>query len=246
MSGRVILVGAGPGDPDLITVAGLKALKIADVVVADRLVPTALLDEIRDQAEVIPVGKVPRGEFTPQEEINRIIVEHALAGKTVVRFKGGDPFVFGRGYEEWQACEAAGVPVEYIPGVSSSIAGAGLAGIPVTHRGTNQGFIVVSGHVPPGDSRGTVDWGNLAVSGLTIVILMGIHYLPEITARMLAAGLDAATPVAVVERAATPNMRVVRSTIGDVVSAVKESGIMPPAVTIVGDVTALGPAFVTC
>ena len=144
MSGRVVLVGAGPGDPDLITVAGLKALRDADVIVTDRLVPEALLAEAGKDAEIIPVGKIPRGKFTPQERINEILVEQALAGRVVVRFKGGDPFVFGRGYEEWLACVAAGVPVSYVPGVSSSIAGAGLAGIPVTQRGITQGYTVVS------------------------------------------------------------------------------------------------------
>jgi len=240
MSGRVVLVGAGPGDPDLITVAGLKALRDADVIVTDRLVPEALLAEAGKDAEIIPVGKIPRGEFTPQERINEILVEQALAGRVVVRFKGGDPFVFGRGYEEWLACVAAGVPVSYVPGVSSSIAGAGLAGIPVTQRGITQGYTVVSGHVPPGDERCDVDWEGLAGSGLTLVIMMGVFHLPRITERLIEAGLDPQTPSAMVENAGLPQMRVLRSTVGEIAEIAKAEGVRPPAVTIIGEVASLG------
>ena len=240
MSGRVVLVGAGPGDPDLITVAGLKALRDADVIVTDRLVPGLLLDEARKDAKIIPVGKTPRGEFTPQERINDLLVEHASAGKTVVRFKGGDPFVFGRGYEELLACAAAGIPVTYVPGISSSIAGGGLAGIPITHRGITQGYTVVSGHVPPGDERCDIDWDHLAGSGLTLVIIMGVLYLPQITERLIAAGLDPRTPTAVVENAGLPQMRLVRSSVGEVAQTAQAEGIRPPAVTIIGDVAGLG------
>jgi uroporphyrinogen-III C-methyltransferase len=240
MSGRVVLVGAGPGDPDLITVAGLKALRDADVIVTDRLVPEILLEEAGEDAEIIPVGKTPRGEFTPQERINAILVEQALAGRTVVRFKGGDPFVFGRGYEEWLACVAAGIPVSYVPGISSSIAGGGLAGIPITHRGITQGYTVVSGHVPPGDERCDIDWDHLAGSGLTLVIMMGVLYLPQITERLVGAGLDPHTPAAVVENAGVAQMRLVRSTAGEIAEVAKAEGIRPPAVTIIGEVAGLG------
>ena len=240
MSGRVVLVGAGPGDPDLITVAGLKALRDADVIVTDRLVPGLLLDEAREDAKIIPVGKTPRGEFTPQKRINDLLVEHASAGKTVVRFKGGDPFVFGRGYEELLACAAAGIPVTYVPGISSSIAGGGLAGIPITHRGITQGYTVVSGHVPPGDERCDIDWDHLAGSGLTLVIMMGVLYLPQITERLIAAGLDPRTPTAVVENAGLPQMRLVRSSVGEIAQTAQAEGIRPPAVTIIGDVAGLG------
>ena len=239
MSGRVVLVGAGPGDPDLITVAGLKALRAADVVVTDRLVPTELLDELGDGVEVIHVGKVPRGDFTPQETINQLLVEHALAGRNVVRFKGGDPFVFGRGFEEWQACEQAGVPVSYVPGISSSIAGSGLAGIPVTHRGAVQGYAVVSGHVPPDDPRGSIDWDHLATSGLTIVVMMGVENLPRITERLIAAGLDPMTPAAVVENAGMSTMRTLRALVGDLAATAQQAGVQPPAITIIGEVAAL-------
>ena len=240
MSGRVVLVGAGPGDPDLITVAGLKALREADVIVTDRLVPEALLVEAGETAEIISVGKTPRGEFTPQEKINEILIEQALAGRVVVRFKGGDPFVFGRGYEEWLACVAAGVPVSYVPGVSSSIAGAGLAGIPVTQRGITQGYTVVSGHVPPGDERCDVDWEGLAGSGLTLVIMMGVFHLPRITECLIEAGLDPQTPSAMVENAGLPQMRVLRSTVGEIAEIAKAEGVRPPAVTIIGEVAGLG------
>lgn len=149
--GRVILVGGGPGDPGLLTVAGLAAVRAADVIVTDRLAPLAVLDQAPPGVEIVDVGKIPRGRFTPQERINELLVEHARAGRTVVRLKGGDNFVFGRGGEEWQACAAAGIEVRVIPGVSSAVGVPALAGIPLTHRTANQGFTVVTAHVPPGD-----------------------------------------------------------------------------------------------
>ncbi|AQP49496.1 uroporphyrinogen-III C-methyltransferase [Tessaracoccus flavescens] len=240
MTGRVTLLGGGPGDPDLITVAGLKALQRADVIVYDRLVPLALLDEAREGAELIEVGKVPRGPFTPQERINEILTEKATAGLDVVRFKGGDSFVFGRGGEEWLACQAAGIPVSIIPGVSSSIAAPELAGIPVTHRGVATGFTVVSGHVAPDDERNDVDWAGLATAGNTIVILMGVKNLPEITTALLDAGLDGGTPAAVVADAGLPTMTVLRSTAGAVAEAASQAGIRPPAVCVIGAVAGLG------
>ena len=152
-SGSVILVGGGPGDPGLLTVAGLEAIRGADVIVCDRLAPLSALQHARPEALIIEVAKIPRGTSTPQERINEILIEHATAGKTVVRFKGGDPFVFGRGGEEWQACTAAGIPVTVIPGVSSAIAGPALAGVPLTHRELTQGFTVISGHAATRRSR---------------------------------------------------------------------------------------------
>jgi len=147
--GRVVLVGGGPGDPGLITVKGMRALTEADVIVVDRLAPLAVLDGLPEGVEIIDVSKVPRGRFTPQEQINNILIDRARRGRTVIRLKGGDPYVFGRGMEESQACAAAGVPVDVVPGVTSAISVPALAGIPVTHRGISQGFTVVSGHVPP-------------------------------------------------------------------------------------------------
>src|SRR5918997_7181814 len=156
-AGEVVLVGGGPGNLDLLTLGGLAAIRRADVIVTDRLAPLAALDHARPDALVIDVAKIPRGASTSQEQINRVLVEQASAGRTVVRFKGGDSFVLGRGGEEWQACAAAGIPVTVLPGVSSATAGPALAGIPLTHRDLTQGFTVVSGHLPPGAPGSTLD-----------------------------------------------------------------------------------------
>ena len=237
--GTVVLVGGGPGDPDLLTVAGLRAIGQAAVILYDHLAPNDALADARPDAELIPVGKWPRGKYTPQEEISRLLVEHARAGRRVVRLKGGDNFVFGRGGEEWQACAAAGVPVEVIPGVSSAVAAPGLAGIPVTHRTVSQGFTVVSGHVPPGDPRSTIDWAALAGAHTTIVILMGVKYLPQISATLTDAGLDPATPAAVVMAACMPGSRTLRGTVADIADLAAAEGVTPPAITVIGGVAAL-------
>ena len=230
--GRVVLVGGGPGDPGLLTRRGWEALTRADVVVTDRLAPLQLLDDLPDDVLVVDVAKVPRGPFVPQERINEILVEHALAGRTVVRLKGGDPYVFGRGMEEAQACAAAGVPVEVVPGVTSAVAVPALAGVPVTHRGLSQGFTVVSGHVPPGDPRSTLDWGALARGGTTLVLLMAVQTLPEIAAELLAQGMDPATPVACVQDGGLAGQLVERGSLdqaGDLAGKVRA-----PAVVVVG------------
>jgi len=237
--GQVILVGGGPGDPDLITVGGLRAIREADVIAYDRLAPLAVLDEARPDAVLIDVGKEPHGRQTSQERINELLIEHARAGRRVVRFKGGDGYVFGRGGEEALACAAAGVPVRVIPGVSSAIAGPALAGIPVTHRSLTQGFTVVSGHVPPGDERSTLEWAALAGLSTTLVILMGTLHLPEITAALVAAGKDAGVPAAVVEKAGTPQQRVVRATVGSIADAARTHGVRPPAIVVIGEVAGL-------
>jgi uroporphyrin-III C-methyltransferase len=234
--GEVVLVGAGPGDPDLMTVGGQRALAEADVVVTDRLVPLAALDAVRADALVIDVAKVPGGRSTPQETINDLLVEHALAGRRVVRLKGGDPFVFGRGGEEALACAAAGVPVRVLPGVTSSVSAPALAGIPVTHRGTTQGFTVVSGHVPPGHPDCSVDWKALASTGTTLVVLMGVRTLPAIAEALVQGGLDPRTPAAVVADAGLPSQRRVDGTVATIADVVAESGIGAPAVTVVGHV----------
>jgi uroporphyrin-III C-methyltransferase len=234
--GSVVLVGAGPGDLGLLTVAGLEALRGADVVVTDRLVPLGALEEAPEHAEVVHVGKIPRGEFTSQEAINQLLVHHARAGKRVVRFKGGDSFVFGRGGEEWAACVEADVPVQVIPGVSSAVAVPALAGIPVTHRSMTQGFVVVTGHVAPGDARGTVDWEWLGRSGLTLVVLMGVAALPQIAAALLQGGMDPGTPAACIADSGMPSMRSVTATISTLATAADQAGIHPPAVTVIGDV----------
>lgn len=237
--GSVVLVGGGPGDPGLITVAGLAAVRGADVVVTDRLAPLAVLDQAPAHAEVIDVAKIPRGAFTSQERINELLVEHARAGKRVVRLKGGDPFVFGRGGEEWQACTEAGLPVEVIPGVSSALAGPALAGVPLTHRSLTQGFTVVSGHLPPGDPGSTLDWGALARSGTTLVVLMGIATLPAITAELVAQGLPATTPALTVMEAGLPGQQSVSGTVADVAARGEAAGVRAPAVTVIGPVAGL-------
>lgn len=235
-AGSVTLVGGGPGDLGLLTIAGMEAIRDADVLVCDRLAPLGALSEARPGAEVIHVGKIPRGEFTPQEAINDTLIEHAKAGSHVVRLKGGDSFVFGRGGEEWNACVAAGVPVRVIPGVSSSIAAAALAGVPVTHRSITQGFIVVSGHVGPDDHRNAVDWSALARSGLTIVVLMGVAALRQVADRLIADGLPPSTPAACVADASMPSQRSVTGTLADIDRLARDAGIGAPAVTIIGDV----------
>ena len=234
--GGVTLVGGGPGDQGLLTIAGMQAIRDADVLVCDRLAPLGALAEAKADAEVIHVGKIPRGEFTPQEVINGLLVEHAQAGRRVVRLKGGDSFVFGRGGEEWNACVAAGVSVRSIPGVSSSIAAAELVGVPVTHRSLTQGFIVVSGHVAPADPRNTVDWSALARSGLTIVVLMGVAVLRDIADALIAAGLGPETPAACIADASMPSQRSVTATLDTIDRIAAGASIGPPAVTVIGSV----------
>ena len=237
--GHVALVGSGPGDPELITVKGRRLLARADVVVADRLVPGMLLDELRPDVELVDAAKIPYGASVAQEEINRIIVERALAGAFVVRLKGGDPFVFGRGGEEVMACAKAGVPVTVVPGVTSAIAAPALAGIPVSHRGVAHEFTVVSGHVPPESPESLVDWSALARLRGTLVVLMGLKNLPKIAARLIADGRAADTPAAVVQEGSTDAQRIVRTTLGEVAGAAAEAGIRPPAVVVIGDVVAV-------
>lgn len=235
-TGRVLLVGGGPGDAGLLTVAGRDALAAADVVITDRLAPLAAIAEHAPDAEVVHVGKIPRGEFTPQERINELLVEHARAGRTVVRFKGGDGYLFGRGGEEWLECTASGIPVEVVPGVSSAFAVPALAGIPVTHRGLSQGVAVVSGHVSPEDPRSEVDWPALATARLTIVVLMGVATLGSIADALVAAGLPADTPAACIADGAGPQQRSVRAPLSQIASAADEGGFAPPAITVIGDV----------
>lgn len=240
--GRVVLVGGGPGDPDLITVAGRRAVREADVVVTDRLAPLALLDEVRPGTEIVDVSKVPAGPTTGQDEINRILVDRASAGKVVVRLKGGDGFVFGRGAEEWQACAAAGLPVTVVPGVSSAVAVPGLAGIPLTHRDLNQGFTVVSGHVRPDDPRSILDWAALARTGTALVVLMGVRTLPAIARTLVEHGLPADTPAATIADGGLPGQRLVRAPLERIAQASAEAGIAPPAITVIGTVAAFDPA----
>jgi uroporphyrin-III C-methyltransferase len=240
-AGSVILVGGGPGDPGLLTVAGLQAVAEADVIVCDRLAPLSALQHARPEAVIIEVAKIPRGTSTSQQQINEILVEHASAGKTVVRLKGGDPFVFGRGGEEWQACAAAGIPVTVIPGVSSAVAGPALAGVPLTHRELTQGFTVISGHAPPGDPGSTLNWQALATANTTLVIMMGVATLPAITAELIKYGLSADTPAMTVADAAMPSQRSVRGTVAHIAALTKEADIKPPAITVIGAVAGFAP-----
>jgi uroporphyrin-III C-methyltransferase/precorrin-2 dehydrogenase/sirohydrochlorin ferrochelatase len=239
-AGSVVLVGGGPGDPGLVTVRGRQAVAGADVVVADHLAPQALLASLPAEVEVIDASKLPRGRSMAQEQINTLLVDRARAGKRVVRLKGGDPFVFGRGYEELEACAAAGVPVEVVPGITSAIAVPGLAGIPVTHRGLTHEFVVVSGHVPPGHPASLVDWPALGRLRGTVVVLMGVDTAPQIAAALVEHGRDPQTPVAVVSDGASPAQRMLRTTLADLPQTLAEQGVRPPAVWVVGDVVALG------
>jgi uroporphyrin-III C-methyltransferase/precorrin-2 dehydrogenase/sirohydrochlorin ferrochelatase len=235
----VVLVGGGPGDPDLIPVAGRKALMEADVVVADRLAPRELLGELRPDVELVDVAKLPRGRSALQEEINRVIVDRARAGRRVVRFKGGDSFVFGRGYEEVIACREAGVPVTVVPGVTSSIAVPAVAGIPVTHRGVAHEFTVVSGHLPPGHEGSMVRWDALARTTGTIVMLMAVENAPAIAAALVEGGRDHRTPVAVVAEGTMPGERTVLATLGTLAHEIAAHQVRPPAVIVVGEVVAV-------
>jgi uroporphyrin-III C-methyltransferase / precorrin-2 dehydrogenase / sirohydrochlorin ferrochelatase len=232
----VVLIGGGPGDPGLITVAGRKALMEADVVVADRLAPRELLGELSADTELIDVAKLPRGRSAQQEEINRLIVEAALAGKRVARFKGGDNFVFGRGYEEVIACREAGVPVTVIPGVSSPLAVPAIAGIPVTHRGVTHEFTVVSGHLPPDHPESLVDWDGVARLRGTLVLMMAVENAPAIAKALLARGRDEATPVAVVCDGSMPTERTVLSTLGALTDDLARHAVTAPAIIVVGEV----------
>ncbi|ADB73317.1 uroporphyrinogen-III C-methyltransferase [Geodermatophilus obscurus] len=237
--GSVVLVGGGPGDPGLITVRGQQAVSQADVVLADHLAPQSLLASLPADVEVIDASKLPRGRYMAQEQINALLVEHARAGKRVVRLKGGDPFVFGRGMEELEACVAAGVPVEVVPGVTSAIGVPGLAGIPVTHRGLTHEFVVVSGHVPPGHPQSLVDWAALGRLRGTIVVLMGVDTAPAIAAALVEHGRAPETPVAVVADGSTPTQHAVRTTLAGLGKTLADEGIRPPAVWVVGEVVRL-------
>ncbi|WP_309232973.1 uroporphyrinogen-III C-methyltransferase [Blastococcus sp. TML/C7B] len=201
--GRVVLVGGGPGDPGLITVRGREALAEADVVVVDHLGPRTLLAGLRPDVEVVDASKLPRRRAMPQDEINALLVSHARAGRCVVRLKGGDPFVFGRGMEELLACTAADVPVEVVPGVTSAVAVPGVAGIPVTHRGLTHEFVVVSGHLPPGHPQSLVDWAAIGRLRGTVVVLMGVETAAAIAAALVDHGRRPDTPVAVVTEGTT-------------------------------------------
>ena len=235
----VTLVGGGPGAPELMSIAGHRALMEADVVVADRLAPRELLGELPADVELIDVAKLPRGRSAQQEEINRLIVDHAKAGKRVVRFKGGDNFVFGRGFEEVEACRAAGVPVTVIPGLTSPVAVPALAGIPVTHRGVAHDFTVISGHVPPGHPDSLTDWDAVARLHGTLLLMMAVENAPAIADALLHGGRKPDTPVAVVCDGSLPGERTVLSTLGALAGDLVREAVQPPAIIVVGEVVAV-------
>jgi uroporphyrinogen III methyltransferase / synthase len=235
----VALVGAGPGDPGLLTRRGAELLAAADVVIYDRLGTDALLDLAPATARRISVGKSPGSADASQDQINALLVEHGRAGHAVVRLKGGDPFVFGRGGEEAEALAAAGIPFEIVPGVTSAIAAPAYAGIPVTHRGLSTHVTIVTGHEDPTKGRTDVDWARLAAAGGTLVILMGAAKLPAIAAELLAAGLAPDTPLAAVHAGTRPEQRTTRATLG----TAADLSVAPPAAVVVGAVAALDLAW---
>ncbi len=238
--GGVALVGGGPGDPELITVRGRRLLAHADVVVADRLAPPELLAELPPQVEVIDAAKIPYGRAMAQDAINEVLIDRAKAGKFVVRLKGGDPFVFARGYEEVLACADAGIPVTVVPGVTSAIAVPALAGVPVTHRAVTHEFVVVSGHVAPDHPESLVNWNALAALSGTIVLLMAVERIELFTKALLEGGRPADTPVLVVQHGTTTAQRTLRATLTDAPERIREEGIRPPAIIVIGSVAAFG------
>ena len=237
MTGTVYLVGSGPGDPELLTVKARRLIEAADVVLHDKLPGPEILESI-PEAKREDVGKRAGGEWTPQEYTNHRLVELAEDGKTVARLKGGDPFVFGRGGEEAEHLAANEIPFEYVPGVTSAIAGAGVAGIPVTHRDYTSSVSFVTGHEDPTKDESAIDWHALAETGGTLIVLMGVGKLPAYTGELLDAGMDPETPAALVERATWPGQRVAVGTLETIVDVRDREEIEPPAITVIGGVAA--------
>jgi len=242
VTGRVLLVGAGPGDPELITVRGARALAEADVVVYDRLAAPALLALAPESSERVYVGKEPGRAAMPQREIGELLVSRALTGATVVRLKGGDPFVFGRGGEELLACAEARVPCEVVPGITSAVAAPAAAGIPVTHRGIARSFAVVTASTAHGDPD-PADLAGLATSVDTLVVLMAAGALERVCQQLVDGGIDSGTPAAIVQWATTPDQRSVTGTLRDLPALAHAATVCPPATLIVGEVAALPRAL---
>lgn len=238
--GGVALVGGGPGDPDLITVRGRRLLAEADVVVADRLGPRDLLDELPPHAEIIDAAKIPYGRSMAQQAINDVLIERARAGRFVVRLKGGDPYVFGRGMEEVQQLTEAGIPVTVVPGISSAVSVPAAAGIPVTHRGVAHEFTVVSGHLGPEDPKSLVDWHALARLRGTLVLLMAVDNIGSIARTLIDHGRDPDTPAAAVQEGTMTSERRVDATLETLAATMAAEGVRPPAVVVLGPVVALG------
>lgn len=234
--GKVYLIGAGPGDPELITVKGLRCLRMADVVLYDRLISAELLDEAPAHAELVFVGKQTGHHMMPQIEINRLMISYARDGRVVVRLKGGDPFVFGRGGEEVLALALADIPFEVIPGVSSAIAVPASAGIPVTHRDYASSVTIVTGHQAHEDESTIVNWKALAQLGGTLVVLMGVKALTDFTHLLREAGLSSELPAAVIQEGTTSRQRVVTGTLADIAERALAAGLSSPATTVIGNV----------
>jgi uroporphyrin-III C-methyltransferase/precorrin-2 dehydrogenase/sirohydrochlorin ferrochelatase len=237
--GQVALLGGGPGDPELITVRGRRLLARADVVVTDRLAPRELLDELPPHVIVVDASKIPYGRAANQDVINKTIIEHARAGRFVVRLKGGDPYVFGRGFEELLACVEAGVPVTTVPGVTSAFAVPAVADVPVTHRGVTHEVVVVSGHVTPDDPRSLVDWPALAKLRGTIVLMMAVERIKAFADALMAGGRAPDTPAAVIADGTMRTQRALRSTLDKVADDIAAEGIRPPAIIVIGQVAGL-------
>lgn len=241
--GFVYLVGAGPADPELITVKGLRCLRAADIVVYDSLASPQLLEEVRPQAECVYVGKRPGRHCMKQEQINALLIHYAQQGYTVVRLKGGDPFVLGRGGEEALALAQAGIPYEIVPGVSSAIAVPAYAGIPVTHRNLASSVTIVTGHEDVAHTSSSVNWEVLAKLDGTLVILMGVATLPHITERLRDGGLHPDTPAAVIQEGTVPEQRVVTGTVANIADRAAIAGVSSPAVVVIGAVVTLHNAL---
>ena len=238
-AGRVYLAGAGPGDPGLLTARALELIATADVILYDRLIPDSALDGARADAELLFVGKEGGGESVPQEQTQELMTGRARAGKTVLRLKGGDPFVFGRGGEEALALRAAGIPFEIVPGVTAGVAAAAYAGIPVTHRGISSAVALITGHEDPDKDETAIDWPALAAFPGTLVFYMGVRQLPHIAESLIAAGRSAAEPVAVVENGTLPDQRTVTGTLATIAGIASAEDVRAPSITVVGPVAAL-------
>ncbi len=238
-AGKVYLVGAGPGDPGLISLKGLECLRKADTIIYDRLLDEGLLDSAPPEAERIYVGKTAGKHTEPQVEINRLLVTKAREGKTVVRLKGGDPFVLGRGGEEAEVLVQNGLYFEVVPGITSAVAVPAYAGIPVTHRGLASSFAVITGHEDPDKDNSSINWEKLATGVDTLVFLMGMKNLPQIVARLIEHGRPPGTPVAVIKDGTNPEQKTVTGGLKDIVAEVEKHRLTPPAVIIVGEVARL-------
>ena len=237
----VSLIGGGPGGWDLITVRGMRRLQDADVILADHLGPTSELHQLCsvDSKKLIDVSKLPYGHQVAQEKINNLLLTHAQSGKKVARLKGGDPYVFGRGFEELQFLASHGIACEVIPGVTSAISVPALARVPITHRSVVHSFTVISGHLPPGHKDSRNNWEALAHTGGTLAVIMGVKNAPKIAAAIIAAGRAPETPAIVIQEGATTNQRGYRCTLGTLAETMKTHNIQPPAVYVIGDVAGL-------